>query len=553
MSRTLVSMLACAGLVAALAAPGGLAAARVRPTSAPHGTFQMAFATDFGTLDPASLADLQSTIPMQAIYDTLVTYAEKSTAIVPDLATWTVSPDGRTYTFHLRPHVRFSNGDPLTAADVKFSLDRETSWDATGPDGPAPLGGTYADVVGYAQWFNGGKKPPASVTGLSGVTTPNASTIVIRLTTVQPYFLDELAEESAAIVDPAVVNRCGPTQYLLHAVGTGPYELESWARNKSLTLVPNPYYTGPTPPRLAKIVLDVNVPASTQFLLFKEGKVDMIFQPDAGTYLSVLGDPALHKDYLSAATNAILYLPLNTQQKPFNNRLVRLAVNEAIDRTQILRLVNGRGSVMTQVIAPHMPGYVPSLRGYRYDPAQARKLLAEAGYPHGLSVTMVYSSGRTNYQPVALNVQAQLAKVGIHVTLHNIAQTSVFFGYEANPKNPWQIGLYDWYQDYPDPADFFFYMLDKSNIGAFNIAAWTTPKFEALISKADTLPAADDAERWRLYDEAQQIWFQDAPWVPLYYPSIDALVQPWVGPKNVNVFLHPVQTLNLRYVTVSAH
>lgn len=524
-----------------------------RAPAKPVGTFVQDFPADFPTLDPVYWEDLQSAIPMQAIYDTLVTYSLNGSKVVPDLATWTVSKNGLVYTFHLKKGIRFSNGAPLTASDVVYSLNRVSSYDAGGPKGPAPYGSSYNDIVGYNAWFNGGKKPAASVKGMSGLTAPNPSTVVIHLVQPQAYLLNELALESAAVLDPAVVEKYGVVNYQLHAVGTGPYKLLYWHQNQQMVLVPNPYYNRANPARMAKVVFNVNVPFSTQFLLFKEGKVDMIDLPDQGTYLSALGTPGMMNDFYKQATNEIWYFALNTTKPPFNNLDVRLAVNYAIDRAPDLRLINGLGSVMTEPLPPKMPGYEPGLKGYPYNPSLARKLLRKAGYPHGFTVTLMYTTGRPFVQDVSENIQAQLAAVGIHVILKNIASTGSYFSYTADPKNPFEMAWSDWYQDYPDPEDFLFNLLDGQTIGSLNVAAWNDTAFNTLVGKADALPASQDTERLRLYDEAQKIAIQQAPWIPMFYPLQDAFVQPWVMPHNVNVYVHPVRAENIQYMYLTSH
>jgi len=530
-------------LVAATALPGALAAARghIRP-AAPSGTFTVDFAADFPTLDPVYWEDAQSAIPMQAIYDNLVTYGLNGTNIVPQAATWTVSPNGLVYTFHLMKGLRFSNGDPVTAQDVVYSINRVSAGNAAGPKGAAPYGSSYNDIVGYNAWFNGGKAPPKGMTGMSGLTAPNASTVVFHLLQPQAYFLNELALESAAIVDPAVVQKYGVINYQLHAVGSGPYELSYWHQNKQMVLMPNPYYHRPNPAKIAKVVFNVNVPYSSQFLLFKQGKVDMIWLPDQGTYLSALNTPGMMADLYKQATNYIWYYALNVSKAPFNNLKVREAVNYAINRTAALRLINGLGSVMSQPLPPKMAGYEPGIKPYKYDPALAKKLLAQAGYPHGFTMTLDYTTSRPFVQAVSQNIQAQLAAVGIKVVLKNIAQSGAYFSYTADPKNPFEMAWVDWFQDYPDPQDFLFNLLDGQTIGSLNVAAWNDPAFNKLVEKADALPASQQAERTKLYDEAQAIEIAQAPWVPMFYPIQDSFVQPWVYPHNVNVFVHPVRS-----------
>jgi ABC-type transport system substrate-binding protein len=550
--RSLLAGVAALALLVPATVPG-VASARNASSTAASGTLTIDFATDFPTLDPAYWQGTQSSIPMQAIYQRLVTYAENSTRIIPDAATWSVSPNGLTYTFHLKKGLSFSNGEPVTAEDVVYSLNLLTLYDADGSEGPAPNGRTLSDIDGYNAWFNDGKKPALGVEGMSGLTAPNKSTVVIHLVTPQAYFLDELALESAAIIDPAVVKKYGVFNYELHAVGSGPYELLYWYQGEQMALRPNPYYTGPTPARLAEVIFNVNVPYSSQLQAFKEGAVDMIWQPDQSTEQAALSTPGLTKDLYEQPNNQISFYALNTTRAPFDNRDVRLAVNDAINRTEDLRLIHGLGSIMTQPLPPQSLAYEKSLMPYKYDPTLGRKLLAEAGYPHGFTATLVYTAAAPYAQSVSQNIRAQLAKVGIKMVLENLENyPQGYDAFVANPKNPFGMAWNDWYQDYPDPGAFLFSLLGSQTSG-HNTAAWNDPAFDGLVEKADALPASKQSERLGLFDEAQAIELEQAPWVPMFYPSQVSLVQPWVYPHDPTAFANPLLGAGLPYMYVKKH
>jgi ABC-type transport system substrate-binding protein len=540
--RRLAAAAAVLALLGAAVAPS-VSFARARPSVAPAGVFTEDFTSDFPTLDPVHWSDSQSAIPMEAIYQTLVTYGANGSTIVPDAATWSVSPTGLTYTFNLRKAQAFANGDPLTAQDVVYSLNRVTSWNASG-FAPAPFGSAYSDIVGYTAWFNGGRPPAAGVEGLSGVTAPNESTVVIHLVRPQAYFLNELALPSAAILDPSVVNSYGAVTYQQHAVGSGPYGLVSWRQGSDMVLEPNPYYSGPNPPKLAQVIFVVGIPYAAQLAQFEAGQVDAIWQPDEATYLTALHTAALKKDLETQPGDTIWYFALNTSKAPFNKQDVRLAVNYAINRTSVLRLLDGTGSVMTQPLPPANRGYEKGLQPYKYDPALAKELLAKAGYPHGFTVTLVNTDGALP-ESLSYNIQAQLAKVGITVTLQFFDQAALYLSYIENPKNPFGMAFDGWTELYPDPQAVLFNTLDGQNVGGLNIAAWRNTAFDALVQKADTLPSSQEAERLKLYDQAQAVEIQQAPWVPMYYQAQTALVQPWVAPRT--------ESATLPYLSVKPH
>jgi ABC-type transport system substrate-binding protein len=221
-----VSAVAGLASLSALLAAGGLSAAAGASYAPYHskptygGTFRIAFQTDIPELDPLTWTDLQSFYPMHAIYDTLVKYNDNSTQIVPDVAkTWTISKNGLVYTFYLRHNIRFSNGDPLTAQDVAYSIERLTSHANASVSG---YGSYYKMIQGFQAW-NSGK-----ASTLTGVQVVNPYEIRFTLSYPAAYFLNDLALMAAAIVDPKVVQQWGNQNYSQHAVGYGPFMLKEW-------------------------------------------------------------------------------------------------------------------------------------------------------------------------------------------------------------------------------------------------------------------------------------------------------------------------------------
>lgn len=507
------------------------------------GTVTVAFTSNIETLDPGQWTDVTSAFPMQQIYQTLVTYAGDGSTLVPDAATWTVSPDGKTYVFNIKPGLKFSNGDPVTAQDVKYSLDRVTGYNASG-SGPAPYGFAYSGIVGYSQWYNNGKPPAKGVTGLSGVTVTGPLQVTIKLSTPEAYFLNTLALDSAVILDQKVASQYTPNTYMLHAIGSGPFEVQSWSRGHQLVLVRNPDYKGSPTPYLSKIVMEENVSWSLQLLRFEKGQLDMINGPiDSSVYSQVLTSKKLQNLYHKTTENGIVYLGFNTTKAPFNNVDVRLAVNYALNKALISKdVTNGRGPIAGQPLPPGMPGYNKSIQPFPYSPAKAKKLLTEAGYKsgHGPTITMIYPSNSPDHIRTADIVQQELDAVGFKVNLSAISQVGSYWPYEDTATKPWNLAWTDWFQDYPDPEDFAYNLLSKQAFGATNVGDWTNAQFQTLIDKADNLPAAQDAQRWALYKQSETIAHNQASWAFLYYYWNDALIQPWLGPANVGYYLPPV-------------
>jgi ABC-type transport system substrate-binding protein len=530
----------------------GMAAASARQAATPRygGTVTMALDSNIATLDPADWTDIPSMYEMESIYSTLVTYAKNSTRIVPGLATWTEENGGKTYIFHLNPKARFSNGDPVTAADVQFSLNRVTSYNPTG-SGPAPYGSSYSDIVGYNAWFNNGQPPPKGVTGLSGVKVLGPHTLEIDLVQPAGYFLNTLALMSAVILDPAVVNKWGPKQYEYHAVGSGPFEVQSWQPGRQMVLVPNPYYYGPKP-YVSKVVIEENVPPSLQLLRFEKGQLSFDLNIDSGSYLRILQDPALHKLFHERPYNEIVFLKMNLSHKLFQNRLVRLALNYAVNRPEIVRAVlNGLGVPADQILPPGIPGYNPAIPQFTYDPAKAKALLAQAGYPNGITLNYVYLSANPDLVRMAEILQQTMAPAGIHLNLHPISEIGTYFPFIINPKNAWDLAYSDWPQDYPNAQDFLYNLYQRLLTLNPNASEWVdTPRFGQLINAADALPASQEAEAVKLYQQAEVIAHNNAYWVFMYYPVQDGLVQPWMAP-DVNFYLHPVKGPQFQYMWIN--
>jgi ABC-type transport system substrate-binding protein len=513
-----------------------------KPTNG--GVFRIAFQTDIPELDPLTWTDLQSMYPMDVIYDTLVRYSDDGTNLVPDLATWQVSPDGKVYTFFLRHGVRFSNGDPLTAADVKYSLERLTSHANAGVSG---YGSYFAMIQGYDAWHNG------TASDLSGVQVVNPYELRITLSYPAPYFLNDLALMAAGIVDPAVVNKWGNQNYSHHAVGSGPFMLQSWTPNKEMILVPNPLYWGPKP-HLKEIDIKIGPDPSLALEQFQRGQLDETTEITSQNYLQIEANPALKALYHRVPMNGIYFVYLNCKEGPTANVLVRQAINYAINKKQLIAtLTNGRGGVVNDaVLPPRMPGYDPSLPPlYPYNLAKAKQLMAEAGYKKGFTLRFVGWTDPTTTM-LADFLQSQLKQIGINVQISTMTYPQ-FLQQVANPKN-FGMAEYAWYQDYPDPQDFFDALFNQNAFGATNFTYWSNPTVQHDIVTADQLPASQNAERYQLYRDAQKIIAENAPVIWEYYAWNDEVVQPWVGPNDLAAWgLGPIYPIEFWRVWIGKH
>lgn len=567
------------GAVALLATACGSSptAAPAKPTD----TVTVDFSSNIETLDPGQWVDVNSAWPMQEIYSRLVTYSPYSQTIVPDAATWTVNKTavnghapGTIYTFTIRPGVVFSNGDPMTATDVIDSLNRVTSCNASG-SGPAPYGFAYSAIEGYTQWGGSCNSktnlPPSGVTGLSGLTAINSSTVQITLTAPQAFFLNTLALDSAVILDHKTIGAAPNYAYNEKSpVGSGPYELSAWNGNQDMVLVPNPKWWGAKDglgtPKIKKIVLKEDISTQTELEQFQKGQVDYFQGPiDSASYLKIQQTPSLKADYRIEPENGIVYLAFNHTSMPFggsskDSNLLREAVNLAINKAQLSKdITNNRGKIASQLLPPGIPGYDPSIQPTTYDVSQAKALVKQWEQANGvkgpIAITLAFPSNTQDRINTADFIQTALDAVGFNVSLHGVSNEGQYWPFEDNPSNNWQLAWTDWFQDYPDAQDFLFNLLSKEADNATNVGNYTNAQFESLITTADNLPATAQATRVSDYQKAEQISMGDYAIVPLYYYWNDALIQPWLSPKptgkNVFLYIHPTEEPLWQFISTS--
>lgn len=536
--------LAAALSAAVLVSASGASLAHARPErAAAPSVLNMATQTDVPSLDPAVGVDTESVEFVDAIYGQLVTYAPTGQTIVGDLAShWSWNRTGTQLTMDIRPTARFSNGDPVTAQDVLFSVEFMLNPKATAS---LPI---YAGLVGATAYS---KHPTGS---FPGVTVINSHTVRFNLSQPEPYFLAALTSGSGSILDPKVVAPLDFNAAKISAdpVGAGPYKLQKYVAGQDLVLVKNSYYWNRGLPKTDEINVRIGLSPTSQLLLFQQGKLDVIggglsdsLQIDSSSFLQQYSNPSLHKDYMSNVALETYYMYLNTQMKPFQNVDVRHAIFDAIDRSQLVRILNGRAVPANQVIPPGMFGHDPSLPALKTNLAQARSLLKAAGYPggKGLTFTMVGFNDPTSIK-IESAIQAQLQQLGIHVVVKPEALGPLIQG--VLTPNTDQAGYALWQDDYADPEDFMWNMFYSKNPGGWDISFYSNPKLDALITAGDT--TLSNAGRLSDYNEAQKLALASYAWIPLFYGVTDILKSPSVEPSNKLYYLHPVLQLQLQYL-----
>ncbi len=462
------------------------------------------------TLDPALSNDAGSGELCALLYDGLVRFGT-GTEVLPDVAEeWEISPDGHTYTFFLRPGVRFTNGRQVTAGDFKFSFERVLD-----PETKSSRGWVFQDIMG-AKDFMAGKAEE-----VSGIRLLDQG--ILQITLEKPFapFLGFMAMPAALVVPREEVEQWGE-DFSEHPVGCGPWVLEEWIHDDHLTLTANPDYFG-APPKLDGILYRIIPETMTVTAEFEAGNLDWMGIPLA-EFDRWANNPSWKPYVHSQLKLQDTYIGINNQKPPFDDIRVRQALNHAVDVITIMETIRpGRGIRANGAIPPGLLGSDPERPPYPYDPARARVLLAQAGYPNGFRMEL-WKVQSPEVTRILEAVQAYLADVGIRAEI-----VSRDWGMLKQAINAGEPDAYymTWFADYPDGENFLFPTFHSVNWGGGgNRARYKNEQVDALIEKARRL--LDEEERGRLYRQIDELIFREAAWLYLWFPKIFVVQQPWV-------------------------
>ncbi|AZI44954.1 ABC transporter substrate-binding protein (plasmid) [Deinococcus psychrotolerans] len=448
------------------------------------------------------------------IYETLVRYKTKSvggklegtTTLQPWLAQkYTASNGGKTYTFELRKNVKFQDGTALTADDVQFSLQRVLALDL----GPAKQ---LKDCVDPA-----------------GIKVLDPLRVQVDLKNSCPSFLALLAQtNTGAIMSKAYVNKNGgvkPGQlndYLrTHGMGTGPFTMGDTTAGVKFELNANPNYWGGKP-KLAKIVFRVIKDLSNQYLLLRQGQLDVVYNLPSELLEQSMKESSLTVNKQSAIGAQTLYM--NNTQKPFNDPKVRQALMYAVNQQELSDAATlGIAKPSRSVLPGALPGYTGNEWPYKTNLDKAKALLKEAGYPSGFASTIYYNSGNAEREKTAVTLQAQLAKVGIKVDVRSVAWPTFVDGYQTGKFPMFVVSNLA----APILDQYMTQNFDSGSAGAGgNYSFYKNPAVDKMIAQlsATTAPADRNALARRL----QKTINTDLPLAPLYDVSLYYVMQKWV-------------------------
>ncbi|MED2974435.1 ABC transporter substrate-binding protein [Fictibacillus sp. B-59209] len=461
----------------------------------------IATTADQGTIDPAVTMDNSAWKLTYPAYERLVEYDGASTKVKPGLAKeWKVSKDGKTWTFTLNEGHKFADGTPVDAQAVQKSFER------------------LKKIA----------KGPSEVYSLvSEIKAENPATITFKLKENFPPFLSTLAANYGSIVNPKVMEHeqngdSGQNYLATTTMGSGPYKLAKWKKGEYVRLDQNKYAA--KKPAFKKVYFKIVADPSAQRLQLEKGEIDVAEGIPVDQVNSVkkmknaklLQEPSLLVEYV--------YVNSSKGNKALQNKKVRQALNYAIDYNKLIDAVQqGYGTQMRGPIPKGLWGHDDQAQQYKYDKAKAKSLLKEAGVSN-LSLDLLYSDNKTWWETEALTIQSNLKDIGVKVNLKKVAYAT---SREMIDKGDFDLALGMWSPDFGDPYAFMNYWFDSKNFGlAGNRAFYKSDAVDQKLRKAATLN--DEKKREALYQEAQNMVIDDAPYILLYQKD-------FLLPMNKNV------------------
>lgn len=453
------------------------------------------------SLDPPNQWDGASARVINNLYENLVTYDPDSFEIIPALArTWEISLDRTVWTFTLRPGVRFHDGTPLTAEAVKFNFERQMD-----PESP--------HAHGRCECFR------ANFSILDTVETEGDDRVRFRLKRPYVPFIEQLAMAPMAIASPDAIRRHG-AEFGRNPVGTGPFVFEEWVAGDHVSVVRNPDYWGDKA-RLARIIFRTIPDNRARRIKLSSGTIDAMDRVNPDEVEVLERNPRIK--VLRCQGLNIGYVAMNTRKPPFDRVKVRRALNHAINKKAIIDyLYQGLGVPARTPIPPAMWGANGDVVDHDYNPALARRLLAEAGFPRGFETTLhvlpVAVDAFPNPDETADALVANLREAGVRArkVSHDwrTYQEKLLHGEH-------EMAMLGWTADIPDPDNFLYTLLATDNTTpglAENIAFFSDPALDDLLRQAQT--TYERATRIDLYRRAQVIVRDQAPWIPIAHTTV---------------------------------
>jgi peptide/nickel transport system substrate-binding protein len=478
------------------------------------GNLVFAAVQDAQSMNNTTVFDNNSIWIFEQIYQPLYTVTNNGKGVMPWLATgYTVSANKTTYTFTLRPGVKFSNGKLMTSADVKFSIDQNRK---------ATQGWAYLD------------------TAIASVDDPSPETVVIHLKFPWAPLLADLSIFANDII-PNNYDGQTEAQFYTHPIGTGPFMWDYWHKGSALKLVRNPYYWQKGKPYLNSVTW-TDVPSdNTRELQLKGGQAQIDQTPAWSTVASLKSTPGVDMDlFNSTQTN---YLAFNETVKPFQDVHVRRAISLAINRAALVKAVLfGNGKPANSLFPPQVPYYQATTPGLQYNLAQAKQEMAKSSVPHGFTTTMLIPSGNSDYLTISTIVQSELKPLGIKVNIQQLDPNTANTNFQSLK---YDMSLTLWTMDIPDPDELATFAVDPKSGARSFFTDYDNPTVvkDTHAAELTTVPA----KRQALYNVVQADAAADAFMAYLYYSPY-----PYATTSNVHGFyVTPLGNMHMENVWIS--
>lgn len=513
---------AVAGMLALVTACSGSG-----ESSGSSDTLTLANAVKVDNIDPGANPAANETIWLeQNLWSRLVKPSADATEVEPALAkSWDISDDELTYTFHLRS-AKFSDGSPITADDVAYSINRAranpTAW-------------------GFL------------VTAVKSITAPDSSTVVVKLAEPHAPLLADLAIYAFGVIPEKSVKAAGsngtgedPTgTYFTETpiVTSGPFYVASYEPNSEVVLKANKYFWGDKP-RVNTLNIKVIPNDNDRVLALQSGDVDVIENPPVSQRDQINANPNLAVDYFNSTRVDMLLM--NNKNKYLSNIKVRHAIRYALDMETMNDFAyKGKAVIGTSPMPYKMLYWNDNLKPWPRDVDMAKQLLADAGYPNGFSLDLITVSGDTIQEAKAVSIQDSLKEIGINV---EISSYELQTAYNNEDKPDYDMGFRYWTNDIIDPDEVASFLISPAS--ASNLTNWENPEVAKLVVQARK--EGDKGKRAKLYDEVQQLQYEQMPFIPLLYPPFSYARGEWVDGFEVSP-LGTYQDALLTSLTVQEH
>lgn len=425
------------------------------------------------------------------MYEQLVRYDAKNDKVVPLLAdSYTVSDDGLTWTFKIHEGVKFQNGDPMTAEDVKYSIDRTIALGA---------GASYI-------W-----------SAVDSIEVTDPTTVVFKLKYKNPLDLVASTGYAAFIYSKKCVNEAN--EWIAESIGcgTGPYMLKSskWGDEVILEAFPD-YWGGWNDKMFSQVVFKKISETATRRQMIEAGEATIAVELPYSDVNALKENPAVKVNVEPSWQNLIGMF--NTQKPPLDNKLVRQALAYAFPYDQVLTAaVGGYARQAVGAVPFGMWGFSESLPKYTYDLEKARQLLAEAGIPAGQKLLLTYTAGNETEKSTAELFKSELAKLDIDLEIRSMPWDSQWeMAKNPDPNQRQDIFVMYWWPDLPSPYSFLYSTFHTETEPLFNLAYYSNPEFDSLIDQANEITASDKAQAEQMFIDAQEILLNDAASLFIY-------------------------------------